>query len=165
MKYLDKYGKWIFTLVLVTVVVSSSVAAVGIFNPTEVSACGPGNQGLTPGFWKNHTDDWPANRLPGHLVSSLFTGAGADGLGDATLLEALKKFKDDKKTADGAAMILLRAGVAAALNAESDFVSYPVSLGKVQDMVNGALALGDRDNMLDVKDILDGWNNLGVPGM
>ncbi len=165
MKYLNKYGKWIFALVLVMVVVSSSLGAVGTFNPTKVSACAAcPAQGLTSEWWKNHTNLWGNWWHPKDPVRWMYAEAARYSLGNCTLLMALS-FSDDNKTAKGAARKLLRAGVAAGLNVAAEFVIYPVSLTEARTMVNNALVSGDRATMLQVAAQLDAWNNAGVPGM
>jgi hypothetical protein len=60
-----------------------------------------------------------------------------------------------------AAKILLRAGVAAALNACAfpGPGGYPLTLQEVIDLVNQALATGDRQQIISLARILDGYNN------
>ena len=40
--------------------------------------------------------------------------------------------------------------------------AYPMSGDDIRDQVNAALASDDRDEMLDLKDIIDDHNNLGL---
>ena len=47
----------------------------------------PGGEGCTPGYWKNHTEDW-VGYTPGQTVGSVFANTGS--LGSMTLLQALK---------------------------------------------------------------------------
>jgi hypothetical protein len=42
-------------------------------------------------------------------------------------------------------------------------IAYAFTTAEVVDMVNDALATGDRDTILDVKDVLDAANNGGCP--
>ncbi len=81
------------------------------------------------------------------------------GLEHNTLLVALEYEGDKNKI--GAAQILLRHAVAAVLNAEHPYVDYPMTLNEIVTQVNTALATDDRDKMLDLKDRLDSYNNLG----
>ncbi|MGN6675625.1 MAG: hypothetical protein ACTHMA_20205, partial [Thermomicrobiales bacterium] len=117
-----------------------------------------GNQGCTPGFWKNHTAAWasvPASTNA--LVSSVFSGADSS-LASATLLQALS-FKGGSTLA-GAEEILLRAGVAAYLNAGSGSgVNYALSQADVVKTVNAAIASQDRATIIDAAGKLDGYNN------
>ena len=117
-----------------------------------------GTQGCTPGFWKNHTTAWtsvPAS--PDALVSSVFSGADSS-LASATLLQALS-FKGGSTLA-GAEQILLRAGVAAYLNAGSGSgVNYALSQTDVVIMVNAAIASQDRATITNAAEKLDGYNN------
>jgi hypothetical protein len=78
-----------------------------------------GNQGCTPGYWKNHTDSWPPT---GYSTTQKIKGVFSEatfwpGVGNATLLDALS-FAGGSGT-EGAAEILLRAAVAALLNAST----------------------------------------------
>jgi hypothetical protein len=57
--------------------------------------------------------------------------------------------------------LLLRQAAAAYLNSLS--VAFAFTTSEVVDMVNDALATGDRATILDVKDVLDAANNGGCP--
>jgi len=122
-----------------------------------------GDQGCTPGYWKNHTDSWPpTGYAPGQSVGSVFAAAVAyPGIGDASLLDALA-FHGGSGV-DGGARNLLRAAVAALLNSSHGGVGYPRSAASVIADVDAALASGDRDTMLSLAAALDGDNNLGCP--
>jgi hypothetical protein len=122
-----------------------------------------GNQGCTPGYWKNHTDSWPPTGYStGDKVKDVFADAGGfPTQGNATLVEALG-FSGGPGV-DGAAEILLRAGVAALLNAAHPAVAYPRTPAQVLTAVNTALASHDRDTMLALAASLDADNNLGCP--
>jgi hypothetical protein len=63
----------------------------------------------------------------------------------------------------GAAQILLRAAVAALLNAASPNVDYPLTTAEVISQVNAALASNNRNTMLAFASRLDSYNNLGCP--
>ena len=83
------------------------------------------------------------------------------GLDNRTLLQALN-FQGGTTTL-AAARILLRAAVAALLNAASPDVDYPLTVAQVIAQVNAALASGDRSTMLSLANQLDQFNNLGCP--
>ncbi|MCP4656433.1 MAG: hypothetical protein GY856_13550 [bacterium] len=123
----------------------------------------PGSQGCTPGYWKNHTDSWPpAGLSPGQSVESVFGQASAyPSLGSATLHQAL--YFHGGSGVEGGARSLLRAAVAAVLNASHAGVGYPRTPAGIVGDVDAALASGSRDTMLDLKDALDSDNNLGCP--
>jgi hypothetical protein len=127
--------------------------------PTEPP---PGNQGCTPGYWKQpqHLDSW-VGYTPDQTVGSVFSVGGA--LGSMTLLEALDVSGGGGNTLTGASRTLLRAAVAALLNASSNGVNYPISTAKIISDVNAALASGDRKTILTLAGTLDGYNNLGCP--
>ena len=98
-----------------------------------------GDQGCTPGYWKNHTSNWPGTVIsdddyanasvisPGAELGKLFgyTNMENAGLGiykHTTMLDALS-FKGGPGVT-GAGQILFRAAVAAWLNAADDRVDY-----------------------------------------
>ena len=133
-----------------------------------VSANGNGRDpgGLTPGFWKNHKDAWvgfnPSEPLDVHF-DDLPEDIESKNLSDAL------RFKGGKGV-EGAARILLRAAVAGILNYEylgtdNPEFEYPMTLNEIVSQVNSALASGDRDTMLSLKDRIDGYNNLGIPDL
>ncbi len=124
---------------------------------------GLGNQGCTPGYWKNHTDSWPPTGYSsGQTVGSVFAQAATyPSLSAATLLQALAF--GGGSGVSGAAEILLRAAVAALLNASHPSVDYPRTPAGVISDVNAALATQNRDTMLALAATLDADNNLGCP--
>lgn len=116
-------------------------------------------EGLTPGFWKNHTDLWIGYE-PEQLVGDVFDiPAALNELADDTLLEALNY--GGGKGAVGAARSLLRAAVAALLNSEHPEITYSATTADIIADVNAALASMDKDEMNMLKDELDMWNNMG----
>jgi hypothetical protein len=119
-------------------------------------------QGCTPGYWKNHSGSWPAaGYSPSQSVLSVFAASVRfPTLAAATLQQALA-FGGGSGD-QGAAEILLRAGVAALLNAAHPSVAYPRTPQSVIADVNAALA-GSRDTMLALAAALDADNNLGCP--
>jgi hypothetical protein len=130
---------------------------------TFFELCIPGNyEGLTPGYWKNiEKHAWPSPYTPNTLVSSVFTGVShySELTGDH-LIDALQY--QGGRGDIGAARILLRSAVGALLNAAHPDINYPLSPSIIIQDVNDALASHDRDTMLDLKDVLDGYNNLGA---
>jgi hypothetical protein len=136
--------------------------AVTASDPSHYKGVVP-NQGCTPGYWKNHTDSWPPTGYsPGQAVDSVFANVNTHypTLGNATLLQALA-FAGGSGN-EGGAEILLRAGVAALLNAAHPGVLYPRTEASVIADVNAAL-LQNRDAMLSLAAALDADNNLGCP--
>ena len=120
-------------------------------------------EGCTPGYWKNHLDSWPPTGYsPEQSVPSVFAEANAyPEAAAASLLDALN-FGGGGGVA-GAVRNLLRASVAALLDAAHPGVSYPRTPANVISLVDAALATGDRDTMLDLAAELDADNNLGCP--
>ena len=120
------------------------------------------NQGCTPGYWKNHPDSWAATGYsPTQTASSAFAQASLYPAGPSSLLSALAF--GGGPDLNGAAEILLRAGVAALLNASHPNVNYPQPPATVVADVNTALASQNRDAMLILAAALDADNNLGCP--
>jgi hypothetical protein len=127
----------------------------------------PLGKGCTPGYWKQdqHFDSWvPTGLKTTDLVGKLFSNAylyTLDGkqMSKYTLVEALS-FKGGSGT-DGAAQILLRAAVAAELNAKYQGMGYPVTAGAIITAVQNALASNNRGTMILLAARLDEMNNLG----
>ena len=131
-------------------------------DPSHYIGVSLGNQGCTPGYWKNHTDSWPPTGYStSQTVSSVFAQSTLYPAGIASLLTALGF--GGGPGLDGAAEILLRASVAALLNASHPGVSYPRTPLSVIADVNSALASQNRDTMLALAAALDADNNRGCP--
>jgi hypothetical protein len=120
----------------------------------------PGGEGCTPGFWKNHPEDW-VGYSPTATLTSVFGAGGLGSLGSTTLLDALS-FKGGS-TLEEAKQILLRHAVAALLNAAHPDVDYDMTTAEVIALVQTALASGDREDILAAKDTLAGLNEEGCP--
>lgn len=123
-----------------------------------------GKEGCTPGYWKANAklsgSEWAAaGYSPSQLVATVFS-AGAP-YNSATLLEALEY--GGGAGVDGATRNLLRAAVAAVLNAANSGVAYPRSVASVVADVNAAIASGNRAEILALAAALDADNNLGCP--
>jgi hypothetical protein len=127
-----------------------------------------GKEGCTPGYWKNHTDNWE-EASPTDLFSDVFS-AGTTGVLDGVTLEEALAGGGGPGTA-GAELILARAATAAFLNAAHEGLGYPwrrYSTGldgrpPLVETVNAALASGDRATILELAARLDADNNLGCP--
>lgn len=126
--------------------------------------------GATPGFWKNKGAKvgWPSP----YETSDTLLKAGfvlpVDPMNDNSkrpvnwddsLLVALNYKGGDGVS--GMAQTLLRAAVAALLNAAEVNITYPLTEVEVLEQVNATLATEDRTIMEDLKDELDYYNNLG----
>ncbi|HZF09768.1 MAG TPA: hypothetical protein VFE33_13340, partial [Thermoanaerobaculia bacterium] len=121
------------------------------------------SQGCSPGYWKNHPSAWSATGYStGQIVSNVFHEATRfPSLGSSTLLQALS-FQGGSGL-DGAAQTLLRAAVAALLNAADSHLNYPRQPSAVISSVNSSLSSGDRNNMQTLASQLDTDNNLSCP--
>lgn len=115
--------------------------------------------GCTHGFWKNHEENW-VDYEPTDTLGSIFTfPTELASLESATLMEALNFNGGDDLI--GAAQILFIQAPAALLNAANDEVNYPLTEAQIITGVNDALASLNRTIIIDYKDILDDYNNLG----
>ncbi len=113
-------------------------------------------EGLTPGFWKNHTgaggaplSGWPETGLsPSASYEALF---GVDVPNSApTLLQALS-------ANGGGVEALLRHSAAALLNAANPYINYQYTTAQVITMVKSAFASGDFET---TKNLLAKQNEL-----
>jgi hypothetical protein len=121
-----------------------------------------GDEGCTPGYWKNHLSSWGATGFsPGQTVETVFDVPNAFGLDNVTLLQALSLSGGPGVL--GGARLLLHHAVAALLNASHPGVEYPRRPADIIADVNSALASGSRSTMLALKDALDADNNRGCP--
>jgi hypothetical protein len=122
-----------------------------------------GNQGCTPGYWKQsqHFDSW-VGYTQSQLISSVFTVPGAYSLkgtpmGNFTLLQGLS-FKGGSTLSDKA-QILFRAAISALLNSSNPSVNYGMTTAQIISAVNAALASLDENQILTLAAQLDGLNN------
>jgi hypothetical protein len=121
----------------------------------------PVEEGCTPGFWKNHPSAWgPTGYLTTQTLEDVFDVPDSFGLDGTTLLQALSLAGGNGP--QGAAEILLRAAVAALLNAAHPGVTYPLTEAEIISQVNTALA-ANRPAMLALATTLNTNNNLGCP--
>ena len=148
---------------LLVTMLTLTALVIGAVGVTSVGATKKGTEGCTPGYWKNHTGSWPPTGYStSQKVVTVFGEASRyPALGNSTLLAALA-FGGGSGN-EGAAEILLRAGVAALLNAAHPSVWYPRTPADVVASVNAALASNSRDVMLSLAAQLDADNNLGCP--
>ncbi|MFC4785140.1 hypothetical protein ACT8ZV_11720 [Nocardioides sp. MAHUQ-72] len=141
-------------------------ALCGVVSPA--SATNIGNEGCTPGYWKNHTDSWEEARPDGYF-SDKFSAGTSGVLNGKTLLAALDG--GGGPGVAGAELILARAATAAYLNAANEGLGYPwrrTSEGldgrpPLVPTVKAALASKDRATILALATRLDNDNNLGCP--
>lgn len=125
-----------------------------------------GYDGCTPGYWKNHTDNWQ-EAGPGDPVSMYYVVTSQ--LSGTSMEQALAL--KGGPGAEGAERILIRAAVASWLNASHEGLGFPWrrNAGGLDGRphlvltVNAAIASGDRDTMLDLAEWLDDDNNSDCP--
>jgi hypothetical protein len=131
----------------------STIAAVPLQN---VYAAGDypkdGGEGCTPGFWKNHPEEWPARFDPEDEFDEVFGVVIADDP-DLTLGEALE-------LGGGGENALARHAVAALLNAASGDVDFEFTVAEVINKVQEAIETG---NIEEVKNELEDENETVCP--
>jgi hypothetical protein len=114
----------------------------------------PGDEGCTPGYWKNHLDMWEVLKPDSGFNETFDVTPEISGFTDAfTLLDAINK-------GGGGVNKLARHGVAGALSASSSGVRYPFSYGEVLNLVQSGLA-GDEPDGEPEATWLAGANELG----
>jgi hypothetical protein len=123
-----------------------------------VTAC---EEGLTLGYWKNHTEDW-VTYDPEDTIFDVFghLPPAYNVLESESLSKALR-FKGGKEIID-AAKLLLKQAVAAALNIAHPEINYIIDFATLNDRVLTHLATEDRSTILTYAAWLDSMNNLGL---
>jgi hypothetical protein len=158
-----KKQKWGIRCLLAAGLVAAAVAPT--IGAVPAAARNIGNEGCTPGYWKSHTSNWQEYKPANKLVRLFVFPTQLANYGDMTLLQALQS--RGGAGVDGATKILMRAAVAAYLNAAHEGVGYPYRRfgepGNLETKINAALASLDRDMMLNLAAELDAANNLGCP--
>lgn len=106
-----------------------------------------GSEGCTPGFWKNHPAVWASPPSPADELDVYFDfpSALAD-FRDDTMMQALGY--PGGPGVSGATRILMRAAVAAYLNADHPYVESAIGKVAVVNAVNAALATQNRATIL-----------------
>ena len=120
-------------------------------------------EGCSQGYWKNHRTAWSETGYePGDKVGDIFDlPERLARLENDTLLTALN-YRGGAGVIGGA-RILFRQAVAALLNAGSLYIDYPATPERIILNVNDALETLNRRNMLNLKNELDKYNNMGCP--
>jgi hypothetical protein len=140
---------------LIVFVLGALVAAIAA---TPAAAHEVGNEGCTPGFWKNHPDEWP---ISNSTLEEVYDVPDAFGLDNKTLLQALKFGGGEGLT--GMARNLLRHSVAGLLNILHPEVEYPLHERAVINRTNAALNSGSRAQIEAQKNEFQRFNSLGCP--
>jgi hypothetical protein len=113
----------------------------------------PGEEGCTPGFWKNHLDAW-VGFSPGDSFATVFGVALPGQPADLTLEQALD-------LGGGGVEALARHAVAALLNAAHPEVDYPFTEAEIIALVQGAI--GGTQDVETVKNMFEAANELTAP--
>lgn len=110
--------------------------------------------GLTIGYWKNHTGRWPCE------IDTTF----GDVFDVPSTYENLKLIDALNYRGKDATYLFLKQAAAAYLNIHA--IGYPITHAELQAIITrnldpSGVNYGDRGAILEDKDILDGYNNLG----
>lgn len=152
-----------------TAFVATLAVLVTSLAPGSASATAIGEEGCTPGYWKNHTDNWLETEEGdiSYATDERF-GDVFDVDYDVTLLDALQGGGGNGLA--GAKRILARAATAAILNAAHEGLGYPLSRWNDTDegpaiiaSVQDAWDSGSRTELLDLAAYFDSLNNWGCP--
>ncbi|MBU3719426.1 MAG: DUF11 domain-containing protein [Burkholderiaceae bacterium] len=151
----------------------------------EVSLVKMAFEGLSPGYWKNHPDDWDG-LLPSASFETFFFGGPKPGLNwkVKTTANGKDKFATTQDITmeqalaltGGSEAALARSAVAAVLNSRDEDVTYRFTEAQIKEWVSEALSGQpvdlENDGVIEyaagamaiggVKDLLDFNNNLGV---
>ena len=160
------------------VVISNTVTVTALYDgqivgeKTATAECPvpcTGNEGCTPGFWKNHPACWCDSYEPDMLVSDVFTALTDPNYADIddsksnfdedTLMDALRY----KGGLAGRTRNLLRHATAALLNGCNDDVNFPIDDAVVIELVNAALETEDVDLIQELHSVLAEFNEYGCP--
>jgi len=122
----------------------------------------PRTEGLTPGFWKNHIDQWvgysPDDTFFDVFAVGITIDAGKKSENtNPTLLEALSA-KGGVNEEDDVYDALVRHAVASLLNAAHPEVEYSMTKQAIIDAVTDAINNAGAEPL---KDTLEEYNNLG----
>jgi uncharacterized repeat protein (TIGR01451 family) len=131
---------------------------------------GGGGEGLTPGFWKNHSiygnaplskEEWTAAGYnPDQSYEAVF---GIVKLGaNPTGTDALPTLYDALNAGGGGVNALLRHSTAALLNAADPNVDYLYSVAQIISMTQTAINSGDAALIEATKNLFETQNELGA---
>jgi hypothetical protein len=170
-------GVSVFGKRVVKMLAGATVAGVFLLGiPAGATTVG-NDQGCTPGYWKNHTTSWQEYTTTYKLGNLWTFPASLSSFGSEDMLTALNG--GGGPGLNGATTILVRAAVAAYLNAAHDSIGYPLRrslpspfepwasdprfANGIRGAVNDALASLDRGTILALATTLDNTNNMTCP--
>jgi hypothetical protein len=147
---------------------STTVAFTDVVSVDFVNGVKPvttGNQGCTPGYWKvkQHWDSWVGTGYTTtQLLNTVFVIPASytvknKAMGSYSMVDGLS-FQGGS-TLSGKAEILVRAAVAAVLNAGKTNVAYPATKSQIITAVNSALASANATTITNLATLLDKANN------
>jgi hypothetical protein len=111
----------------------------------------PSGEGLTPGYWKNHLEDWPPTGYsPSDSYDAIF--------GVVNHLDSGLTLGQTIGMNGGGEKALMRHATAALLSAAHPNIEYPLTISEVIAIVQAAYAPGG--DFTDAKDILAPLNEL-----
>jgi|WetSurMetagenome_2_1015567.scaffolds.fasta_scaffold27235_3 hypothetical protein len=109
--------------------------------------------GLTPGFWKNKVSLWQGSS-PTDSFNTVFGVSIKIGSNtNPTLLQAIN-------AGGGGVIALARHAVAALLNAQHQYMNYPLTSNQVIELVRNAISSGNSATIEAAKNQLEAFNSL-----
>ncbi len=151
--------------------VEATLEMVGLDSPVRMplrftlQGCGngSGDQGCSPAFWEGERGEWRRTGLSADdRLESVFRSAAEYASLRAVSLSDALEFEGGEGV-EGTAAVLLRAGVAAMLNAGHPRISFAYKPDEVVDTVNDALASGNLDRLRAAAESLEQADNMGCP--
>jgi len=134
-------------------------------NPPPPPPPPSGNQGCSPGFWRNaNISFWDPGFKPTDSVKLAFNAVvtAFPNIQNTTFAQALRS-SGNGGSPEQAALFLLRSATAALKNIENTSISYPRAIADLQSQVNTAIGSKLRNTMNALTSALDQDNNLGCP--
>jgi len=132
-----------------------SGASLALANVVTTTTTTTVSEGCTPGFWKNHPEVIVALGFPLGLQTPL------SALGITTASGTIGQALDRQVGDTNLEKSLVRAAVAAILNALHPSVDYPLGAVAIATQVNTLLASGTDAQIETFKNQLDAFNNTG----
>ena len=123
-----------------------------ISSTTTPTTTPPAREGCTPGFWKNHPEDWD-RFAPTDKIGDVFTEA-PEPIASMTLMQGLN-------LGGGGLKALTRHAIAGLLSAADLIVDYPLTVQGAIDLGNAGYS--DPSMTGSIKNLFEGLNEAGCP--
>ncbi len=122
---------------------------------------GGGGEGLTPGFWKNHSSYGPAP-LSGWPETGYSPDASYESIFGVDIVGSAPSLLDALGANGGGVNALMRHSAAALLNASDAYIDYAYTKAQIIAMTQAAINSGDANLIQATKDLFETQNQLGA---